>query len=143
VVRQVRRVQVSGSVPIALQPGENPWLVHHGSVDSFHTLFLSDEEMDYLTDYLKKSGLRLTVLDLISTEKPVRRALPCNECFSCPWIGDTGLCGMPLGDLSHYGVDSILSEAAHRCPLSEQERRAHAESNQIVGVCGREPALTP
>jgi hypothetical protein len=130
-------------MPIAIQPGVNPWLVHHGSADSFHTLFLSADETDYLAHYLSKSGLRLTVLAVGVAEKPVSKPLPCGDCFSCPWIGDTGLCGVPSGDLSEYGVDSILSEAAHRCPLSEQERRAHAESNQIVGVCGREPALTP
>ena len=139
-VRQVRRVQVSGSVPIAIQPGDNPWLVHHGSADSFHTLYLSADETDYLAHYLSKSGLRLTVLTIGVAEKPASKPLPCDDCFSCPWIGDTGLCGVPTGDLSEYGVDSILREAAQRCPLNEDERRAHNESGEIVGAGRRELA---
>ena len=115
VPKKIVRLCISGNNPIAFRQGLNPWVLHGGGGDTHHSLYLDNTELLAIQQVLANQGLRGVVLD-ISVDKPHGRVMPCPACFTCPWLSDIGVCGVPdVGPSPNEDPDLI--KAAEACPL--------------------------
>lgn len=112
---KVVRLRISGTKPIAFRYGANPWVVHDGVGDSHHSLYLDNTGLLAVQQVLANQDLRGVILDVVA-DKPQGRVLLCSACFTCPWLSELGLCGVPATGPSP-DEDPELIKAAEACPL--------------------------
>jgi hypothetical protein len=115
VVRKVRQITIQGAIKVAFQPGANPWVVHDGRDKSWHSIFVTDMELDYLARFLSDRGLVMSVLQVDRDVKPSPSTLLCAECETCIWSSEFGTCGVPEDGVEGYPAELVL--AAEQCPV--------------------------
>jgi hypothetical protein len=95
-----------------MQIDGNPWLVHKGGVDSYHTLFLSEQELEQLISQVSKFGVSIGKIQFGKQEKTSPSGILHAACFACPMTTEIGDCGWSYGS-------KIPEEVADGCPLKE------------------------
>lgn len=114
---KIRRITIQGDNKVAFQPGANPWVVHPGRGETYHSIFVTDMELDYLSRFLSDRGLAMSVLEVAPSVKPAYSKMPCAECVTCLWSSELGTCGVPEDGVEGYPAELVL--AAESCPVKD------------------------